>query len=81
MNTLPYYADDPLMEDELRKHRMQSEKNRAESARLGFTVYDCQCPCGWTSPKAYDYHGYAEEYDHHMRDVQMRIHAEREGQQ
>lgn len=76
MSSLPYYVDDPLMDAERPKHRLELENEPVESARLGYAVSKAWCPCGWQSPGTYDWHGHAEAYDQHMRDVQQRIHAD-----
>lgn len=82
MGDLPYYVDDPLMDDVRREHRRHLEPQEVESAARGFTVYAAWCTgpgCPWISRGVYDRHGQDEEFDQHMRDLQQYVHATQAG--
>ncbi|MFD7835651.1 hypothetical protein [Streptomyces sp. NPDC059761] len=78
---LPYYVDDPAMDEERSKHHLDLEVKEQESAWKGFTVYSASCRCnGWFSGALYDQHGHAELYDEHMRRIQEQVHDQAGGQ-
>ncbi|MFJ9719975.1 hypothetical protein ACIRPQ_29285 [Streptomyces sp. NPDC101213] len=72
MRELPYYMDDPAMDEARKAHRLQMEP--ADDER--FQRYTACCSCGsWEAGRPLDAHAAQEEFDVHMGDVQQKVHA------
>lgn len=80
---LPYYVDDPLMDQARQQHRLDlhddtSAEALAEGASRGYVPQFGTCSCNeWTTP-TWDEHGVFEAFDQHMQQIQRSIHDARD---